>query len=109
MLTGPRYRAFGSFRFLLALTVVVSHSAWMLSGTGLGQALSGARLGSSAVLGFFVLSGFVMSEASSFYAGRPSAFMRNRGLKFFPLSARRSCSPCSCIGSCSAPVCSWMA
>lgn len=85
MPTSPRYRAFGTYRLLLALVVVVSHSAWMLGGTGLGAALDGARIGTSAVLGFFVLSGFIMSEAAaSFYCGRPAAFTRNRALKIFP-------------------------
>lgn len=85
MAPAPHYRAFGTFRLLLALAVVISHSVWMLAGTGAGDALIGARIGTAAVFCFFVLSGFIMSEAAaSFYADRPGAFVRNRFLKIFP-------------------------
>jgi peptidoglycan/LPS O-acetylase OafA/YrhL len=81
----PPYRAFGGFRLLLALVVVVSHGAWIAEGTGLGGLLIGGRFGSAAVLTFFVLSGYVMSEAvTTFNSGRPRSFAVNRMLKIVP-------------------------
>lgn len=79
----PRYRLFGGFRLLLALLVLLGH------GTGelfpeptLVQRLS---FGNVAVFIFFVLSGFVISEAlEGFYPGRPGRFLLNRLLKIVP-------------------------
>jgi peptidoglycan/LPS O-acetylase OafA/YrhL len=83
--SGPRYRAFGSFRLLLAFIVIWGHAAWIAQGTPVANVVIGARFGSVAVLVFFILSGYIMSEAAdTFYAGRPWNFAKNRALKIIP-------------------------
>jgi len=76
------YRPFGIFRFVLAVSVVVSHS------TGLeapGSFLAAMGIGNIAVMGFFVLSGFIIAEAAStFYRNRPAAFLANRFWRIAP-------------------------
>jgi peptidoglycan/LPS O-acetylase OafA/YrhL len=81
----PRYRLFGSYRFLLAVAVVVSHS-WTLSYAGTTtDLLPNIGLGDVAVMGFFVLSGFVIAEAlATFYQHRPWAFLANRFVRLAP-------------------------
>jgi peptidoglycan/LPS O-acetylase OafA/YrhL len=74
------YRFLGSYRFLLALLVLVSHShayipAW----------LGDLALGNVGVFLFFVVSGFVICEALDvFYRSSSSKFLANRALKIFP-------------------------
>lgn len=81
----PRYRAFGTFRLLLALIVLFSHSAWIAQGTAIQFTFAGSRFGSVAVFGFFILSGYIMSEAAdTFYVGKPWNFGKNRVLKIVP-------------------------
>jgi peptidoglycan/LPS O-acetylase OafA/YrhL len=76
------YRLFGSYRAGLALAVVVSHSQVML-GPNFVQPL---ELGNIAVMSFFVLSGFIISEAgSTFYRSRPLAFLVNRFWRIAPI------------------------
>lgn len=78
------YRAFGAFRLFLALLVVVSHSR-DLGSPGAISALKPWGLGNIAVLGFFMLSGFIIAEAlERFYAGRTGPFLANRFLRLFP-------------------------
>ena len=50
------YRLFGIFRFVLALMVVISHTA-RLGGPEIESALKPGGLGSIAVMVFFCLSG----------------------------------------------------
>lgn len=81
----PHYRPFGTFRMLLALIVVCNHAGWIAKGTSVGDIFIGERYGSIAVLTFFILSGYIMSEAAStFYANRPVNFAKNRVLKIAP-------------------------
>lgn len=78
------YRLFGAFRFGLALMVVVGH-ALQLAGDGPLQALRTWGLGNVAVMVFFVLSGFIISEAMDlFYRGRVGHFLANRALRILP-------------------------
>ena len=70
----PRYRAFGTFRLILAVMVVAQHVVW-IAPPGLSEILRRAATGNIAVLTFFALSGFIMAEAADqFYGGRPWAF-----------------------------------
>jgi peptidoglycan/LPS O-acetylase OafA/YrhL len=76
------YRLFGSYRAALALAVVVSHSQAMLG----PNFLQHAELGNIAVMSFFILSGFIISEAgSTFYCNRPLAFLVNRFWRIAPI------------------------
>jgi peptidoglycan/LPS O-acetylase OafA/YrhL len=78
------YRLFGAFRFGLALMVVAGH-ALQLAGDGPLQALRPWGLGNIAVMVFFVLSGFIISEAMDlFYRGRAGFFLANRSLRILP-------------------------
>lgn len=83
--TRPVYRLFGSLRFVLALAVVFSHT-WGLYFTTPGDHLAQQiGIGNVAVLGFFILSGFIIAEAISvFYPGRPLAFIGNRFMRLAP-------------------------
>ena len=79
----PGYRPFGTLRFVLALLVVVSHS-WDLTFAE-NNLLVDIGIGNVAVMGFFVLSGFIITEAlATFYAGRPVAFLANRLTRIAP-------------------------
>ncbi|ABD06252.1 Acyltransferase 3 [Rhodopseudomonas palustris HaA2] len=77
------YRALGGFRFALAAAVVLSHT-WFLSFTD-RRFVQDLGIGNVAVMGFFVLSGFIISEAVDFfYRDRPAAFLSNRFLRLAP-------------------------
>lgn len=79
------YRAFGTFRLVLAMVVVLGHAAWLAPDALPAKAITGIHAGSTAVLAFFVLSGFILAEAAStFYRGRASALMKNRVVKIVP-------------------------
>ncbi len=74
------YRFLGSFRLLLAMFVLVSHTASYIH-----PALPPLELGNIGVFLFFVVSGFVISEACDvFYRGRIANFLLNRALKIYP-------------------------
>lgn len=78
-----KYRAFGAFRFALAFTVVLSHT-WFLSFEH-RSFVQNMGIGNFAVMGFFVLSGFIISEAiDAFYQRRAAAFLINRLLRLVP-------------------------
>jgi peptidoglycan/LPS O-acetylase OafA/YrhL len=80
----PRYRSFGTLRFVLALMVTIGHAVY-LGPDSLMAAVNPYRLGAVGVMTFFVLSGFVIAEAnSSFYANRPGSFLVNRALRILP-------------------------
>lgn len=74
------YRLLGSYRALLALLVVISHTnnylaAWVLP----------LALGNVGVFSFFILSGLVIAEACDvFYPGAPHRFLVNRFLRLYP-------------------------
>jgi len=77
------YRALGGFRFVLAVIVVLSHT-WFLSFDH-RSFVQDLGVGNFAVMGFFVLSGFIISEAIDiFYRDRPGAFLGNRFLRLAP-------------------------
>ncbi|MDB5405528.1 MAG: Acyltransferase 3 [Rhodospirillales bacterium] len=74
------YRFLGGYRFLLASCVLVSHTSDYIS-----PSLRNLYLGNVGVLLFFVVSGFVISEACDvFYRRRIGRFLTNRALKIFP-------------------------
>jgi peptidoglycan/LPS O-acetylase OafA/YrhL len=80
-----RYRYFGTFRLLLASLVMAQHFGADLAPAPLAVALAPFTFGSSAVLVFFALSGFVITEAiDSVYHQRPGAFFTNRLLRIVP-------------------------
>jgi peptidoglycan/LPS O-acetylase OafA/YrhL len=81
---GSNYRMFGAYRFGLAITVVVGHS-WTLTFGDRTVFVAEIGMGNVAVMGFFVLSGFIISEAVDiFYVNRPGAFLLNRALRLLP-------------------------
>jgi peptidoglycan/LPS O-acetylase OafA/YrhL len=77
------YRLLGLPRFVLALLVLLWHA---LPVGGLADpALYATDFGPVAVFVFFVLSGYIITEAAlAFYAGRPCAFLANRLLRLWP-------------------------
>ena len=77
------YRPFGTLRTLLALLVLLQHVGTV--GPAEMQANWSWATGSVAVLVFFVLSGFVITEAAEkIYWGRPLQFAVNRALRIMP-------------------------
>ncbi len=79
------YRLLGGFRLVLALFVVVQHGLRPLAPASIANALEPLELGGVAVLLFFALSGFIVSEAAcAFYRDRPLAFGLNRLLSLYP-------------------------
>lgn len=78
-----QYRYFGAFRLLLALMVAVSH--FQVTHAPLAARPFLLPLGEVAVLLFFILSGYIITEALFiFYNGRPGAFIANRFFRIFP-------------------------
>src|SRR3989442_4507714 len=78
------YKPFGMFRLFLALLVAESHAHGLL---GLDRPHNSAwnSQGTIAVLIFFVLSGFVITEALTvFYKDRMDRFLLNRLLRLVP-------------------------
>lgn len=79
------YRPFGAFRLLLASLVVFQHFTANAAPDPLHDLALGLSPGSSAVLVFFALSGFVIAEAvQRFYLQKPLAFIGNRLLRIVP-------------------------
>ena len=65
--------------------VVVQHAMPSLGSAGLRAWAAPLEIGSVAVLLFFVLSGFIVTEASAmFYEGRGPAFALNRMIRIYP-------------------------
>ena len=78
------YRFLGVFRFVLASLVMVQHAGVLLP-RGISARIAPLELGGMAVFCFFIVSGFVIAEATAaFYAGRPGAFLANRLLRLVP-------------------------
>lgn len=72
-------RHFSVFCFLLAILVFLQHYLANLAPQPLATATLSYGFGSVAVLIFFCLSGFVITEAAvEFYRATPGAFMTNR-------------------------------
>ncbi len=81
------YRPFGTFRLFLAMLVVLQHYV-LWSGVTWKATVVLLEPGSIAVLVFFFLSGFVVTEAAELiYTNRPGAFLMNRVLRIWPLFA----------------------
>jgi peptidoglycan/LPS O-acetylase OafA/YrhL len=76
-----RRNSLNAVRLLLALLVIVSHS-WALGGFGDEPHLGGAHLGTWAVLGFFAISGYLIT--ASRLNSSPRRFYRARALRIFP-------------------------
>jgi peptidoglycan/LPS O-acetylase OafA/YrhL len=86
-MTSPyQYREFGIFRLFLATCVLIQHVIVNVAPIGRLQAdLAPFEFGSVAVLVFFCLSGFVITEAASqVYANKPVAYLVNRLLRIAP-------------------------
>ncbi|WP_304280672.1 acyltransferase [Caulobacter segnis] len=80
----PGYRPFGIFRLMLAILVMVQHFG-VVASPYVGRVLAVPATGNIAVLTFFVLSGFIITEsAERFYPGRPGAFVTNRAIRILP-------------------------
>jgi len=81
-----RYRRFGAFRLALAFLVVLQHFAANAAPPGVVyDNIVPYELGSLAVLVFFCLSGFVITEAvTRVYADKPVAYLANRFLRIVP-------------------------
>ncbi|MFO1242204.1 MAG: acyltransferase [Rickettsiales bacterium] len=80
-----RYKPFGILRFVLALMVLAQHFAADISPHAIHNALYPWAVGNVALLGFFILSGFIISEAYHFnYNVRPVAYIKNRFLRIVP-------------------------
>ena len=78
----PRRNSLNALRLLLAAAVLVSHS-WPLSGHEPEPNLGGANLGTWAVLGFFGISGYLITRSR--LSGRPAFdFYRARALRIMP-------------------------
>jgi len=78
------YRPFGTFRFGLAMLVLLQHCLLLLPFNDRGGFYQ-LELGAVAVTVFFALSGFIVAEAlSTFYARRPWAFLANRVVRVVP-------------------------
>jgi peptidoglycan/LPS O-acetylase OafA/YrhL len=78
-----RYKPFGTFRTVLAILVLVQHIGHV--GPASVKWLGNLGTGSVAVLVFFCLSGFVITEAADqLYKGRPVGFALNRVLRIVP-------------------------
>ncbi|MGQ0674109.1 MAG: acyltransferase family protein [Hyphomicrobium sp.] len=79
------YHWFGCFRLGLAILVFLQHALVPMAPVAVEQVLGPLALGSMAVLVFFALSGFVVTEAACrFYRERPGAFLANRMLRIYP-------------------------
>lgn len=79
------YKPFGILRFILALMVLVQHFCDDIAPAAIRQAVLPWAPGNVAVLGFFVISGFIVCEAYHFnYRDRPVAYFKNRLLRIVP-------------------------
>ena len=78
----PKHNSLNAMRLLLASLVVVSHS-WVIGRIGDEPSLGGRTLGAWAVLGFFGISGYLITRSR--FNGQPaSRFLRARFLRIYP-------------------------
>ena len=79
------YGFFGVFRFVLAGLLVFSHFRQFWAPQVISVLLTPFGSGDIAVMLFFIVSGFVISEALlCFYNNRVGAFLLNRSLRIYP-------------------------
>ncbi len=79
------YRPFGAFRFFLAFLVLLKHFCADVAPEAVAALTKPFAFGYVAVLAFFVMSGFVITEAVyHFYRQRPVGFIENRLLRIVP-------------------------
>jgi peptidoglycan/LPS O-acetylase OafA/YrhL len=78
----PRDNSLNALRLVLASLVIVSHS-WPLTGQDFEPHFGGANLGTWAVLGFFAISGFLITR-SRLRVRRTRDFYRARALRILP-------------------------
>lgn len=76
-----RQNSLNAIRLALAATVLVSHS-WAVGGFGAEPVIGGLQVGGWAVLGFFAISGFLIT--ASRIASTPARFYRARALRILP-------------------------
>ena len=81
-LFAERKNSLNAIRLLLAAAVIVSHS-WWLGGYGPEPDPGGVKLGSWAVLGFFGISGYLITR-SRVRARSEASYCRARFLRIFP-------------------------
>jgi peptidoglycan/LPS O-acetylase OafA/YrhL len=90
------YRYFGSFRLLLAFLVLIQHFLANVAPEALASLFMSLEVGSTAVLVFFSLSGFVIFEAADqIYQDRPASFFANRLLRIVFSSRLQQLSCCT--------------
>lgn len=77
----PRDNALNAMRLVLAATVIVSH-AWPATGAGPDPAFGGQTLGTWAVVGFFLVSGFLITRSAT--RRSPGRYARDRVLRIYP-------------------------
>ena len=77
----PRANSLNALRLVFAVAVIVSH-AWPLGGFGNDPEFGGLTLGTWAVAGFFVISGYLI--ASSRRGSDLGSFLTRRFLRIFP-------------------------
>lgn len=71
-----------AIRLFMASSVIVSHS-WLIGGYGAEPSLGGATIGTWSVIGFFTLSGYLITRSR--LAPRPVLdYYRNRILRIYP-------------------------
>ena len=78
----PRNNALNAIRLFFACSVVLSH-AWVIGGIGEEPSLGGRTVGAWAVLGFFGISGYLITRSRM--NGQPAAsYFRARFLRIYP-------------------------
>jgi peptidoglycan/LPS O-acetylase OafA/YrhL len=86
ILIKPNYKPFGFFRLFLAFIVAIYHAKVIANETICCGFLNSFFYGPAAVFVFFMLSGFVITEAvSTFYLHKPIEFLTNRLLRLYPI------------------------
>ena len=78
----PHHNSLYALRLVMASLVILSHS-WLLGGFGTEPSLGGNTLGTWAVIGFFSLSGFLITR-SRLSPKSTADFYRDRFLRIYP-------------------------
>lgn len=78
----PRRNSLNAIRLLLAASVIVSHS-WVIGNIGPEPGAGGEHLGTWAVLGFFAVSGYLITR-SRLNGQSPRSFYTARFLRIYP-------------------------